>query len=466
MQPRPYLPGRAAELSALMTIAMPLTAAYLAEFAMFITTKLVVGRLGYLELAATGLAGSITFEVLVVLMGLLSVVGVLIAQAEGAGNKAEAGHSARQGFFLATLLGLPGMVLVWHLADLLALTGQDPRVIELAGPYLQGVSGSVLPVLWFSVLRSFVAALARTGAVMVITVSAVGLNYLLTIALVNGGYGLPALGLMGAGLATTIVSWAMFFALLTYTYLTPSFRGYGVFRGRLRFDGVVCREICRLGIPIAGLVFLESGLFAAVSILSGVLGPTNLAAYEVLMAWVGIPFVIAFGIAEATMVRVAFGMGRNSPAAARQSGVIGIAAGGVILTLLVVVPLGIPEVLVLLFLDSADPGFGEVSELAIKLLFIVAIFQVFDGLQAIASRALRGLKDTIVPLWIAAFGYWVMGVGGGCLMAFPLGMAAPGLWWGMAVGLIVTASLLTRRFFRLTRRLQQDYAAAARAPAT
>ena len=174
-------PTRRAETTMLLKIALPLTAAYLAEYAMFVITKIVVGRLGYHELAAVGLAGELTFGVLVIMMGLLSIVGVLVAQAEGAGRKRDAGQAVRQGLIVATAMGVPATVLVWNLAPLLALSGQDPRVVELAAPYLHGLAGFVLPVLWFSVLRNFVAALARTGAIMVITVAAVALKYILTL---------------------------------------------------------------------------------------------------------------------------------------------------------------------------------------------------------------------------------------------------------------------------------------------
>jgi MATE family multidrug resistance protein len=444
------LPTRRTETALLLRIALPLIAAYLAEFAMFITTKIVVGRLGYHELAAVGLAGDLSFEVLIILMGLLSIVGVLVAQAEGAGRKRDAGHAVRQGFIVATALGVPATVLVWNLAPLLALTGQDPRVIALAAPYLHGLAGFVLPVLWFSVLRNFVAALARTGAVMVITVAAVALNYVLTLGLVRGAFGLPELGVAGAGWATTIVSWAMLAALALYAYRTPKLRGYGLFLGRLRFDPVVCVEMARLGLPVAGLVLLEAGLFITVSILSGVLGAESLAAYEVLMGWIGIPFVIALGLAEATMVRVAYGVGRDSLAASRQAGLLGMTMGVAVLGLLVAIPLGLPERIARVFLEPGDPGFAEVAALSAQLLVIAAIFQVFDGLQAIASRALRGIKDTVAPLWLAGFGYWVLGIGGGCLLTFAAGLGAVGLWWGLACGLIVTGSLLAWRFLRLT----------------
>ncbi len=445
-------PTRLNESVILLRIALPLIAAFLAEFAMFLTTKIVVGRLGYHELAAVGLAGDLSFEVLVVLMGLLSVIGVLVAQAEGAGLKRDAGHAARQGLIVAAVIGLPATALVWNLSAVMVLTGQDPKVIELAAPYLHALSGFILPVLWFAVLRGFVAALARTGAVMVITVGAVGLNYFLTLGLVEGTFGLPALGVAGAGWATTIVSWIMLAALVVYAYKTPGLRGYGLFRGRLRFDPAVCAEIARLGLPVAGLVVLEAGLFMAVSILSGVLGAETLAAYEILMGWVGIPFVVALGLAEATMVRVALGLGRGSPAAARQAGLLGMAMGIGILSVMVVVPLGLADLITQIFLAPEDPGFARISALTARLLVIVAVFQVFDGLQSIASHALRGMKDTVAPLWLAGFGYWVLGIGGGCLLTFPLGLGAEGLWWGLALGLIVTGNLLAWRFVRLSGR--------------
>ncbi len=446
--PTTTLPAPRSEIRAVVRIALPLIAAYLAEFAMFLTTRLVVGRLGYHELAAVGLAGELTFEVLVILMGLLSIVGVLVAQAEGAGRKAEAGKAARQGLIVATAIGAPAAFLVWNLAPLLALTGQDPRVIELATPYLHSISGCVLPILWFAALRNFVAALARTGAVMVITVAAVGFNYILTVGLVHGAFGHSGLGVAGAGWATTIVSWAMLACLALYMYCTPVLRGYGLFRSRLSLDLRICSEIVRLGLPVAGLVVLESGLFATVSVLSGVLGAKTLAAYQVLMGWIGIPFVIALGLAEATMVRVAHGVGRGELAAARRAGFLGMGLGMAVLGALVVVPLGLPELVTRLFLEPDDPGFREITDLAARLFLIAAIFQVFDGLQAVASRALRGIKDTVAPLWLAGFGYWVLGIGGGCLLTFPLGLGAVGLWWGMALGLIVTSCLLAWRFAR------------------
>ncbi|MEM7022550.1 MAG: MATE family efflux transporter [Pseudomonadota bacterium] len=448
----PTVPTRSTEAGILLRIAVPLAAAYLAELAISLTSKAIVGQLGYRELAAIGLAADTATELVVVLVGLLSVVGVLVAQAEGAGTRAAAGVAARQGLIVATVMGLAATLLVWHLDVLLAHTGQDPEILALMADFLGPLSLSMLPVLWFFALRTFVAALAKTSAVMAITVSAVGLNYILAEGLVHGSYGLPALGVAGAGWAKTIVSFTMFFALLAYTYLTPTFRGYGLFRGRFKLDLTVCREIFRLGIPVMGIVILEASLFFAVAIFSGQLGAVALATYQVMIAWVGFAFVTAHGLAEAGMVRVAHGIGRGSMASSRQSGLLTFAIGVVWLTLLIAVPLLSPEPIVRIFLDENDPGFAEVLTMVTQLLILAAFFQIFDGLQVMAALALRGLKDTIAPLWFAGVGYWAFGIAGGWMLAFPLKMGAYGLWLGMAAGLTITGTLLALRFAMLTSR--------------
>lgn len=443
------------ENRALLTLALPLIAAYMAEFAMFVTTKLVVGKLGYHELAAVGIAGDLTFEILVILMGFLSMVSVLCAQSEGAGEKKEAGLAVRQGMIISLIIGIPAMVLVWNMDYVLVWTGQDPVVIELARPYLHQISGSVLAVLFFAVIRNFVSALAKPNVIMIISVFAVIVNYYLTIVLVNGGYGISAMGVAGAGLATTIVSWIMFLMLILYVYKTPTLRGYGVFAEKWKIVPRICREIVVLGLPVAGLVFLEAGLFMATAILSGVISAETLAAYEVVMAWVGIPFVVALGIAEATMVRVAHGVGRNDLVLARKSGIIGMTMGISALIAMMIIPLGFASIIIDFFIHPGDSDAKIVTLMVTEFLAIAAIFQVFDGLQAIAARALRGIKDNVASLWIASIGYWVLGIGGGSFLAFYLNLGGVGLWWGLAIGLTVTGTMLAWRFHSISnRRLQ------------
>jgi len=436
----------------LKKIGLPLIAAYLSEFLMILTTKIVVGQLGYLELAAVGISSDLSFEFMVLLMGVLSIVGVLCASAEGAGDKSRAGVAVRQGFIISTAIGIPATWLIWNLDIVLAWTGQDPEVVQLARPYLHFLSPFILAVLYFSVLRNFVTALSRPGAVMVISAIAVPANYGLAVWLVNGGLGLPAMGMAGAGLALTIVSWAMFLVLLIYVYRNPDLRGYGVFASRWQIDLKVCREILVLGIPVGGLVVLEASMFTVVSVFAGIISAETLAAYQIALAWIGIPLVVAMGIAEAVMVRVAHGAGNQNWRSARNSGMVGMACGILLLAVLIAVPVGLTDTIISIFITEGDSGFDTVSRMAASFLLIAALFQVFDGLQAVAARALRGLKDSLMPLWIAGFGYWVMGIGGGIVLAFVADLQGAGLLWGLAMGLFTTGTLLAIRFHRLTAR--------------
>ena len=162
-------------------------------------------------------------------------------------------------------------------------------------------------------------------------------------------------GLFGAGLATSIVSWFMFAALFFHVYRKPMFRGYGLFLGKWRLRWPLCKEILWLGLPVGGLAFLEAGLFTVCAILSGVIGAKTLAAYQITTAWVGIPFVIAFGLAEATMIRVAHAVGRDSMADARRAGFLGMSLVVVITAALVVVPLGFPNEIIQIFISPQDP---------------------------------------------------------------------------------------------------------------
>lgn len=448
----PAIPARS-ELKRLLGVAMPLIAAYLAEYAMFVTTKLVVGGLGYKHLAAVGLGGSMAHEVLVILMGVLSITGVLAAQAEGAGDKPTAGQAARQGLIVATVLGVIMTVYVWNLDHILALTGQDEEVLALIGPYARAVAFFALPALWFAALRDFIAALSRTRPVMYITVGAVGLNWLIAEALVYGRWGMPELGVAGAGVATAAVNWLMVIALFAYVWRTPALRGYGLFKSRLRVVWPVIKEITYLGLPVAGLVLVEAGMFMAVGLLTGVISAEALAAHQVLMGWIGLPFVIGLAIAEGTMVRTAYGVGRRDMAGARQAGMIGMTFGAGLIMLTVAVPLLAAREFVTIFISVSDPGFEDVAAIVVVLMSIAAVFQVFDALQVIAARSLRAVKDAYFPLWIGAFGYWVLGIGGGWLLAFPFGLGVTGLWFGLAAGLIVSACLLAWRFRAVTRRL-------------
>jgi MATE family multidrug resistance protein len=295
---------------------------------------------------------------------------------------------------------------------------------------------------------------------MVITVTAVGLNAALTYSLVFGAFGLPALGVAGAGWATTIVCWVMFAALAWHVSRAARFKSYHVFRGLWRIDPAALRQILTLGLPLGGLALMEGGLFAVTAILMGVLGAEALAANQIVITVIAATFVTAMALGEAAAIRVAYGIGAGDPGLAQRAGLLGIGLGVLIMAAAACVFLAAPETLAGFFLDLGDPANRGVVQLTASLLVIAALFQVFDGLQAIASRALRGLRDTFAPMWIAGLGYWGFGIPGGYLLGFVFGYGATGLWWGLALGLSVTAVMLAWRFWRLSSLRRRDAEAA------
>lgn len=442
-----------AELGGLVRVAGPLAVAYVAEMGISFTDTVVVGRLGSVPLAAVGVTANLFFGVLLICMAAVSVVSVFAAEALAKNEDAAVVNAVRQGFWLSIALTLPALTMAWYMGPILGLLGQDPAILPYAEAYARAVMWGFLPYLWFTVLRSLATATGVTVPVLIVTVASVPLNLVANYVLVFGRLGLPAMGVAGSGWASTIVSWAMLAAMALQVRRSPSMRRFGIFRDPFRIDGAVLRRILRLGLPAGGLTAAETGLFTASALLMGLFGAAALAANQIAIMFLSIMFMVPAAISHAAATRVAYGLGLGDAKAARRAGLVAMAAGVVYMLLSAAVVLAIPETIAQLFLDPGTAGNGDVIALAIKLLFIAAFYQVVDGLQVASTGSLRGLKDAKVPFLIGLCGYWAVGLGTGVLFAFVLGWGAPGVWWGMALGLCVTAAMLTLRFHRVSRTL-------------
>jgi len=438
------------ELKQTFIIAAPLAGAYFAEVAMIIIDHAMVGRLGALELAGVGLLGDEAFEALLFITAVVSIVGVLVAHSRGAETPDKIGHHVAQGLWVAFLLTIPASILCWYIGDILAPMGQDPEVIAVGREYVEPLSFSFVPAMLFIALRAYTSAMSRATPVLVITVVAVDVKIPVTYVVVFGGYGIPAFGVPGAGWATTIISWGMFITLAWYVSVAPGLREHQVLRHLREFDWKEMLEILRLGLPIGGIALLEGGMFMAVVIFMGMFGADALAANQAVFGWTSLTFVITLSFGETAGIRVAHELGANRPHDARRAGLLAVVIGGIIMSSTAILFIYFPYLLVSAFLDPDRAENFTAIELAASLFVIAAIFQLTDGLQAIATRALRGMRDTIIPMWIASVGYWVFGIGGGWVLAFPLGYGPQGLWWGLALGLTVTGLILLWRFVRLS----------------
>jgi MATE family multidrug resistance protein len=442
------------ESRVLCVITTPIAAGFLAEMAMNFSDTLIIGRaIGSIALGAVSLAAHMLFSVLVACMGVISIVGAFAAQSHGARDPAAVSETIRQGFWVATILSIPGTAIGWYLAPILRWLGQDEEVVAIAGDYLKGMVWCFLPYMWFTVLRNFVTALHRTVSVMVISVAAIGVNFAVVYSFVVGSFGLPSLGVRGAGYGTSLVCWGMFAALAIHVATASGLREYRIFAGIFRFDPALCGRIFRVGLPAGGISTVESGLFVAVQLLIGTLGVVALAANQIAFTAGGIVFMIPLALSQAAAARVGYNLGAGNIAAARQSGFVALSLTAVYMAVMATFMWTSSEAIVSVFLGDADPTAGTVLPLAATLIAIAAVFQIVDGAQIVAMGALRGLSDTMVPFVLGLLGYWAIGLTSGYIFAFVLGHGAVGLWWGLALGLAASATLLTWRFHARTRAL-------------
>jgi MATE family multidrug resistance protein len=450
----PAPPSWGREARTLVKITAPIAAGFLAEMAMNFSDTLIIGRVvGSVALGAVSLAAHVLFSLLMACMGVISVVGAFAAQSHGAGDPVALARAIRQGFWVATILSLPAMIVGWYLPPIMAWLGQDAQVVAIADDYLKGLVWCFLPYMWFTVLRNFVTALHRTVSTMVITIAAIGINFALVYSLVTGAFGLPSFGVRGAGIGTSLVSLGMFIALAVHVATAKGLREYRIFEGVFRFDAALCSRILRVGLPAGGMSAAEGGLFLVVQLLVGTLGVVALAANQIAFTFLTIVFMIPAALSQATTARVGYGLGSGNLAAARQSGLVALGLSTAYMAVMGILMWAKPEATVSIFLDPADPAAADVLPLAASLIVIAAVYQIVDGGQIIAMGALRGLNDTTVPFLLGLLGYWVIGMGSGYIFGFALGYGAVGVWWGLALGLAASASLLSWRFHRRTRAL-------------
>jgi MATE family multidrug resistance protein len=432
-----------AEVRATVAVAGPLAAANLAQMAMGFTNTVMVGSLGSAALAAAGLGASLYFTIAMVCSGVLTAVAPLAAHAIGANDPRRAGQVAGKGLVLAALLAVPVIATLMILPRLLAGLGYDALLAAEIGRFLGAIAWAVPGFLGFAVLRSFLVAASHSRTVMIALILCIPLNAGLNWILIFGRFGAPPLGIAGSGCATAIIQWLMFAGLALYTELVPSLAEYRMRPFSRRWDEI--GRILRLGLPIGGILGLEVGVFATTGILMGFLGADALGAHQLVMNCISVIFMVPLGIAQAATVRVAVALGSGVPAAARRAAFVAVALGVAYMAMMAVVLVGAPRAIASIYVDIDAPANRGLVGIALQLLAIAALFQIFDGVQAIAAGALRGYRDTTIPLLLAIIGYWGVGFAGGWLLAFPAGYGPIGLWSGLALGLAAVALMLTLR---------------------
>ncbi|WP_114358663.1 MULTISPECIES: MATE family efflux transporter [Rhodopseudomonas] len=438
------------ELIETLWLAWPMALTQLGQIAMMTTDLALIGRLGDTAVAAAALAHIVLFSTFTMGLGLVSAVTPLAAQAFGARAPRQVRASLRVGLWAGVIAGIPLTLGQLYGEELLVALGQDATTSRLAGDYLDGLAWSLVPGWLFIALRGFMGAVNRPEPALWIMLTAIPINLGLAYALIHGSLGLPRLEIFGAGLATTIVSWAMCIAAAVVCVTMRPFRKYQVFGELFRFDGELMRRLLQLGLPISGASVLEYGVFGAAALLMGLFGTTALAAHQIALQVAAIMFMVPMGISVAATVRVGHAVGRGDPPGARRAGFAAIGLGFAFMAAMTLLVALTRHQIPYLFLGESDTA-AATAALTASLLIVGASFFIADGLQVVANGALRGRNDTKIPLLFAVLGFWLIGFPFCWVLGFHTALGPFGVWIGLAIGLTVYAALLMWRFHRLTR---------------
>jgi MATE family multidrug resistance protein len=429
------------EARASVRLALPLMLAQLSLMSMNVVDTVLAGHHGAASLGAVAVGSALWSLVLLILLGVLMAVPAFVAQLVGAGRRRETAALFRQALWLALLMSLPLFLLVRSTSPLLLAIGIEPEQVVLIDGFLEGVSWGTPAVAVFMVQRGLSEGLSLTRPGMYFGLLGLALLAPLGWAMMFGRLGFAEGGPAGLGRATAVALWAQALGLAAYLARRRHYRDLRLF-GRFEApDPRQIRELLRIGVPMGVTVFMEGSLFVVSALMVGTLGAVVVAGHQIANNIASVAFMVPLGLAMACTVRVGEAVGRDDARGVRYAAYAGL--GVTALTQAASAALLLLAPMALAALYTPDP---EVRAVAAQLIFFAAVFQFSDGVQVACNGALRGLKDTRVPMLLTAFAYWAVGMPLGWTLAFPGGWGAQGVWVGLIAGLSVAAVLLYARF--------------------
>ena len=442
-----FLMTRRAHARAILVLGLPLIGSHLAQMALHVTDTVMLGWYGVVELAAVVLGSSVFFVVFIFGSGFAQAVMPMVAQALGRGDEVDVRRSTRMGLWLSIGFGVLTYPLFWWSQDLLLVLGQKPDVAALAQDFLRIAGLGMVPALLVMALKSYLAALERAGVVLWVTVAAAVLNVPLNWILIFGNWGAPELGVRGSALASLSVQVMTIGVLAVYAGWQPALRRFRLFQRFWRPDWQALRKVFRLGLPIGLTSLAESALFVSAAIMMGWIGTVQLAAHGIAMEAAALAFMVHLGLANATTVRTAWAYGAGDMQGLRDGAKVATAMSVGFALCVISLFLLVPKQIISLFLDQTNAESAAIIAYGTQLLALAALFQMGDALQVMALGMLRGIQDTRVPMWIAIFSYWLIGIPVGYGLAFGFEFGGVGLWLGLVIGLAFAAALMLARFW-------------------
>jgi MATE family multidrug resistance protein len=431
------------ELAAMVSLAVPVVLSELGWVVMSIVDAIMVGHLGPAAIGAVALGCAVYYTPALFGIGLLLGLDTLVAQARGREDHDECHRWLAQGVYLACIVTPPLMLLIALASFGFAPFGITPQVAAPAAAYLRILNWGTLPLLIYGGVRRYLQAVGEAHVITVTFVAANLLNWLGNWALINGKWGLPALGVNGSGISTVLSRLFMAAALLGFAWRYERRRGHPLFRRWAGANLARLRELVKLGAPAAGQVLLEVGAWNMATLAAGWLTPVALATHQIALNYVSLTYMVPLGISSAAAVSVGRAVGAGDGQQARRAGWLALGLGTAFMLLAAVVFLVAPGPLIALYTRDA-----QVMAVGPSLLGLAAAFEIFDGIQTVSTGALRGLGETRVPMLANLVGYWALGLPLGLSLCFVLHWGIYGLWIGLLLALIVIASTLLARWRR------------------
>jgi MATE family multidrug resistance protein len=435
------------EARAQLRLSGPLITAHLAQIGMMFFDTVMVGNVGALDLAAVAMGASLWNPQFLFTVGVLMATGTLIAHHHGAGERREIGRLVRQSLWLSLFISVPVILALNHMTGFMHWLNVAPEIIPGTQDYLWALSWGVAPIFAFTSLRFVCDGTSFTRPIMVIGLLGLGLNVVFNYLLIYGKMGFPALGAQGCGLATALVFWVMLGCLVWHLARNARYRPYRVLECFELPSWRRLRPLIALGLPIGLSILAESSIFAAIALILGVFGANVVAGHQIALNVASLSFMLPLSWSMAITVRVGHAMGRRNPLEARFIAKTGIAICTLIMGGMAVLIFTLARPIAAVYTEDA-----AVVEIAVTLLVFAALFQISDGLQVSANGALRGLKDTKIPMVMTVLAYWLIGLPLGYVLCMSWELGASGLWIGLIVGLSVAAVLLSGRFHFVMRK--------------
>ena len=437
----------------MVALAIPVVLSELGWTAQGIVDTIMVGRLGPAAIGAVTLGNAVYFTPVLFCFGLLLGLDTLVAQAYGRRDHDECHRWLAQGIYLACILTVPLMLLLFAASYGFAPFGIHAEVAVPAASYLRILTWGTLPLVFYGATRRYLQGVGQVRIISVTIVAGNLLNWFANWVLIYGKLGFPALGVNGSALSTVISRIFIALALSAAAWRYERRRGHPLFQHWAGPSLARLRQLAGLGLPAGGQVLLEVGAWNLVTLFAGRLSAVALAAHSIVFNYGSLSFMVPLGIGSAAAVSVGHAVGAGDGGRARRAGWLALGLGTGFMLLAAVVYLGLPGPLVALY--TRDP---QVMALGRRLLWVVAAFEIFDGIQTVSTGALRGLGETRVPMLANLVGYWVLGLPLGLTLCFVLGWGIYGLWIGLLAALIVIASALLVRWNRDSERLARRVA--------